>query len=176
MMFWFDDGVVEDYTKTLPYLKKLGHTGIFAIVTEWVGKPGFMNIEQIKELIKAGHKIAPHGTNHKLMHKMEDAEAEKVLSDSRHWIVKNLGVMPFAFVAPCNILKREQWEIALQYYGQVRHPLFLHFHSKRFEDILRTIPKYIKGPCPNRGNIRRRRYDASKVYLMRKYGVGFEGV
>lgn len=100
----------------------------------------------------------------------------KVLQDSKDWICSTLGVEPFAFVAPWNILKSWQQELAFKYYEQVRHPTFLHFHSRNHTDILNTIPKYIKGPCPARGAIRRKRYDRALQYVKGKFGCNFEGV
>lgn len=175
MDFWFDDGVSEDFLKTRPFLKEIGHCGIFAVVTEWVGKPGYMTIPELATLIKEGHTIASHGTNHKLMKDMSLAESLKVFKDSKEWIIKNLGVTPSEFVAPWNILRKDQKELAFDFYEVVRPPLILHFHSRKFVDVEKTIRKYVKGPCAIRARIRTQRYDASRRYLIKKFNFHVEG-
>ena len=46
----FDDGHRSNAEIALPILKQLGLRGIFFITTDWIGRPGFMNEDQIREL------------------------------------------------------------------------------------------------------------------------------
>ena len=173
MDFWFDDGLLEDFTRTRPFLKEIGHRGFFAIVTNWVGTPGYMNIEQLKTLIAEGHTIVSHGTDHEVMKDMTLKETSKILKDSKAWICKNLGVDCGGFVAPFNILRPDQQKLALKIYHVVRPPLIIHFHSRNFTDVKRTITAYLAAGCPVRHEIQRKRYDRSLAYVTQRFGFKF---
>lgn len=169
MDFWFDDGVIEDFTKTLPFLKKIGACGIAAISTKKVGSEGFLGVKELLVMIEEGWKIASHGEDHKIMLKMDLAESARIFRDSKKWIIRNLGVEPYAFVAPWNILRLEQKKLAFKYYKLVRNPYTMHFHSKNFADVTGTITKYMRGGCDERGMIMRRRWHSSRNYLINKF-------
>lgn len=62
--FTFDDGGVSFYTKAAPILERYGFKGIFFISTKFVGTPGFLSAEQVKELAQNGHIIGSHSHTH----------------------------------------------------------------------------------------------------------------
>lgn len=171
MEFWFDDGWEADYSKTLPFLLKNKCTGIAAISTDLVCVPGYMCVKKIRALIGCGWKIASHGTEHKCMLGMNRAETVHELEASKEWIIENLGVQPVAFVAPWNVLRPEQVELAHDYYGEVRDPKVLHFHSNNVKDVQRTITRILQGGPEVYAVIEHQRYLASRAYLKKKFGV-----
>jgi peptidoglycan/xylan/chitin deacetylase (PgdA/CDA1 family) len=60
----FDDGEITTYTEARPALAARKMPGVAAIVTSFVGVPGYMNLNQIKALSKNGWEIASHGVTH----------------------------------------------------------------------------------------------------------------
>lgn len=63
-MITFDDTRVEHYTIAAPEMEKYGFKGVFFVMTIPVGRPNYMNAEQIKELSDKGHVIASHTWDH----------------------------------------------------------------------------------------------------------------
>lgn len=170
MEFWFDDGVKEDYTKTYPFLAAYGCTKIAAILTDMVGRPGYMDLDMLKELIAHGWKIASHGTDHTCFLRLNVCDTERVLCNSCHWIKDNLGVEPYAFVAPWNIISPGQRDVALRYYKFVRDAKTLHFHSANFADVKNTITKILQGGPEVYQMIEHERYLASRKYVASTFG------
>ncbi len=64
MVFTFDDGGESFLTVAAPVLEKYGFKGLFFISTQYIGTPGFLTREQIKELDKRGHIIGSHTHSH----------------------------------------------------------------------------------------------------------------
>ena len=64
VVFTFDDGGVSFLTKAAPILEKYGLKGVFFISTKYVGTPGFLTKEQVKELEERGHVVGSHSHSH----------------------------------------------------------------------------------------------------------------
>ena len=64
IMLTFDDGYDNAYTTAMPLLQKYNLKASFAIITGFVGRPGYMSWEQIKDLKKNGFQIVSHSVNH----------------------------------------------------------------------------------------------------------------
>ena len=60
----FDDGGVSAYVPIADVLEKLGWRGHFFITTDYIGAPGFLSREQIRELRRRGHVIGSHSASH----------------------------------------------------------------------------------------------------------------
>lgn len=61
----FDDGTIEDYTKTFPALKANQLIGSFAIIPNYVGLDGTrLNETQINEMVGYGMEICSHSYTH----------------------------------------------------------------------------------------------------------------
>jgi len=59
----FDDGYELDL-KVADILESFGHKAVFYIVLDNVGKRGYLNWDQVKELEKRGHEIGSHTVSH----------------------------------------------------------------------------------------------------------------
>jgi len=79
----FDDGYLDVYTQALPVLKKYDFTATFFIITNFVGRSGYMNDNQINELKKAGMEIGSHTLNHPDMTNIKTSTAEYQLEESK---------------------------------------------------------------------------------------------
>jgi len=60
----FDDGHVGDYECAAADLEEYGWRGHFFVTTDWIGKRGFMDESQIRELHRRGHVIGSHSRSH----------------------------------------------------------------------------------------------------------------
>jgi peptidoglycan/xylan/chitin deacetylase (PgdA/CDA1 family) len=60
----FDDGGVSFYTIAADRLDALGWRGHCFVTTDCIGRPGFLNTRQIRELDERGHVIGSHSASH----------------------------------------------------------------------------------------------------------------
>lgn len=60
----FDDGGVSAYTQAAAALEEFGIVGHFFVTTQYIGTPGFVNEQQIRELDARGHVIGTHSDSH----------------------------------------------------------------------------------------------------------------
>jgi len=64
LLLTFDDGALSSYTCVAGELEKRGWRGHFFVTTDWIGRPGFMNADQIRSLHARGHVIGSHSCSH----------------------------------------------------------------------------------------------------------------
>lgn len=124
----FDDGNASDYEIALPLLRKYDVKATFFIVTSWVGKPGFMNWEQIKCMDLEGMQIGSHSVSHKEMTKIPNAERINEFISSRKIIEDHLGKMVNAFAFPFGLYNaatiKEVFESGYEFCCTSRHGIF----------------------------------------------------
>lgn len=92
IMITFDDGLLDNYINALPLLEKYGFTGYFFVSTGNIGKVGYMNYPQLKDLIKRGHTVGCHTYTH---HRMNINDTNELLNheiiDSKVEVESNLN-------------------------------------------------------------------------------------
>lgn len=80
VVFVYDDGPIEDYTKAFPVHQEFNSPATTGIVSEYVGRSDDrMDVEQLEELAAAGWEICSHTTRHlplAAFELTEDAEPE----------------------------------------------------------------------------------------------------
>jgi peptidoglycan/xylan/chitin deacetylase (PgdA/CDA1 family) len=64
VLLTFDDGGVSAYEAVAGMLEQHGWRGYFFITTDWIGRPGFLQAEQIRELDRRGHVVGSHSCSH----------------------------------------------------------------------------------------------------------------
>ncbi|PYR12744.1 MAG: hypothetical protein DMG00_08325 [Acidobacteria bacterium] len=80
----FDDGDVSGYTTAAPILERFGFRGEFFVVTDWIGRAGFMTAGQLRELSARGHRIHSHSRTHPRLPALETAAIdEEVIASKR---------------------------------------------------------------------------------------------
>ena len=77
-MLTFDDTRLEHYTVAAPEMEKYGFKGVFFVMTIPIGRPNYMNSQQIKELSDKGHVIGSHTWDH---HNVKQLKGD-------HWIAQ----------------------------------------------------------------------------------------
>jgi peptidoglycan/xylan/chitin deacetylase (PgdA/CDA1 family) len=60
----FDDGGLSAWTEIAPRLEARGCRGYFFITTDRIGEPGFLTVEQLRDLAARGHVIGSHTCSH----------------------------------------------------------------------------------------------------------------
>ncbi len=62
--FTFDDGGVSAIDHSAPLLEAREWRGTFFITTDWIGRRGFLDADQIRALAARGHRIGSHSCSH----------------------------------------------------------------------------------------------------------------
>jgi peptidoglycan/xylan/chitin deacetylase (PgdA/CDA1 family) len=79
----FDDGNWSDVEVALPLLRQRGLQATFFIVPSWLGEPGFMSKQDLKELVAAGMTIGNHGLQHHDWTTLEPDKLEHEVTQGR---------------------------------------------------------------------------------------------
>ncbi len=78
----FDDGHESNFTLALPILQEFGFKATFFITTGWIGRPDFLNTEQIQALENAGMTIGSHGVTHSYFNDLDSSSLYMELQES----------------------------------------------------------------------------------------------
>ncbi len=87
----FDDGYDDMYTYAFPLLQQYGFTGTFGLVTGYLGNPGYMTWDQVRQMSDAGNEMVSHSVNHTSLGAVTPEEAATEVRESRAALEKNLG-------------------------------------------------------------------------------------
>ena len=60
----FDDGYEDNFTEMLPILEAHNMTAVVYVVSNFIGKPGYLNLEQLKDMQRRGIEIGSHTADH----------------------------------------------------------------------------------------------------------------
>ena len=94
----FDDGYDGMYDYAFPMLKQRGMVGTFFIITDFVGRPGYLTWGQIAEMDAAGMSFGAHSLTHPDFTKIGPAELRRQLIDPKQVLEEHLG-HPIRFLA-----------------------------------------------------------------------------
>jgi peptidoglycan/xylan/chitin deacetylase (PgdA/CDA1 family) len=88
----FDDGGVSAISEIAPLLDLFGWPGHFFVTTSLIGTPGFLNLEDIKQLYRGGHIIGSHSHTHpEIMSGLTDEELTEEWQRSRDILSEIIG-------------------------------------------------------------------------------------
>lgn len=88
----FDDGAECALTIVADELEGHGWRGHFFVTTNWVGRPGFLSAQQIRQLSDRGHAIGSHSCSHPArMSHLSDKELAYEWQQSRARLSEILG-------------------------------------------------------------------------------------
>lgn len=98
-MLTFDDTRQEHYSIAAPEMEKHGFRGVFFVMTIPIGRPNYMNSEQIKELSDRGHVIGSHTWDHHNVKKLkgEDWKIQMEKPVQRLQAITGKPVLYFAY-------------------------------------------------------------------------------
>ncbi len=100
VMITLDDGYEDNYTNALPILERCGVKATFFVVADWVGKPGYMSWDQIRDLQRRGHSIGSHTVTHPMLTEIGIAQAKQEIFSSKQLIESALGTPVQTFCYP----------------------------------------------------------------------------
>jgi peptidoglycan/xylan/chitin deacetylase (PgdA/CDA1 family) len=102
----FDDGFESDYTVAFPELQKRGFSATFYVVTGYVGRNGYMNWQQIKELRRHGMEIGSHSATHRCLLDLDRETIVRELRLSKRILEDRLGDAVASFSVPFGFVDR----------------------------------------------------------------------
>ena len=87
----FDDGGVSAHSCVVGMLEQHGWRGYFFVTTDWIGRPGFLNEQQIRDLDRRGHVIGSHSCSHPA--RMAQVSREQMLREWRESTNRLAGIV-----------------------------------------------------------------------------------
>lgn len=87
----FDDGDVSNASVALPCLLRHRLPAVFFVSSEHLGRPGWLEPEQLRELSEAGMRIGSHGASHRFLNALDPLELEDELAGSRERLQRACG-------------------------------------------------------------------------------------
>lgn len=91
VLLTFDDGCETDATVVLPLLRALRFPAAFFVNPAWLGEPGRLDWDQVRELAAAGMHVGSHGFDHTLLDGLPLPELERQLALSKSLLEEGLG-------------------------------------------------------------------------------------
>jgi peptidoglycan/xylan/chitin deacetylase (PgdA/CDA1 family) len=96
----FDDGNNSDHEVALAALCRRGLRAAFFITPAWVGTPGYLRWEQVRELVASGMTVGAHGLDHTLLDGLHEKELRVHLREARRLLEARLGRAPDVLSLP----------------------------------------------------------------------------
>jgi peptidoglycan/xylan/chitin deacetylase (PgdA/CDA1 family) len=87
----FDDGYEDNYTYAFPVLKTYGFPAMVFLISDKVGKLGYLTWDQVKEMESYDFKAGAHTRNHEYLPNLSREQAIEEIAGSKKIIEKNLG-------------------------------------------------------------------------------------
>ncbi|MBI1953034.1 MAG: polysaccharide deacetylase family protein [Candidatus Omnitrophica bacterium] len=81
----FDDGTEDNHRYAFPVLKRLGLPALIFVITDNIGKPGFLNADQILEMERGGISFGSHTSGHAYLPEktLESVQQELTVSKAK---------------------------------------------------------------------------------------------
>lgn len=96
----FDDANEDTYTTAFPIMQKYGFTGVVYLPYDYIGAPGYMTVDQVKEMVAAGWEVGSHSLSHPNLTDLDDPRLRAEIVDSRKRLQELLGIPVLTFAYP----------------------------------------------------------------------------
>ena len=96
----FDDGCDNFYTEAFPRLSRYGFTATVFVVTDWIGKNGYLNGSQLSELHSSGITIGSHTCSHPHLPDLDPVQMKREIECSKEILEQKLGAPVELFCYP----------------------------------------------------------------------------
>src|SRR3954470_4248793 len=108
----FDDGDLSGHTMAAPILEHHGLRGVFFVVTRWIGQPGFMTADHLRDLVRRGHAVHSHSRSHPRLSSLTTPQIDDELRGSKTDLEAILGAAVTQFSIPGGAYDRRVIEAA----------------------------------------------------------------
>lgn len=96
----FDDGYENFYIEAFPRLVRAGFTAAVFVVTDWIGKRGYLSWHQIRQLHSSGMTIGSHTCSHPHLPELDLIRMETEIRCSKELLEQGLGAPVLLFCYP----------------------------------------------------------------------------
>jgi len=96
----FDDGYENNYTAAFDILKKYGFPATIFVPSDKVNQPGYLNWNQIKDMVAGGITIGSHTRTEAYLPDLSLAQQKDEIQESKRILEENLGVSIDYFCYP----------------------------------------------------------------------------
>jgi peptidoglycan/xylan/chitin deacetylase (PgdA/CDA1 family) len=105
----FDDGFKSAIEIVAPALEERSLTGVFFVITNQIGKPDYLTLDDIRELVARGHEVGSHTHSHRRAPYLKDLSDDQVREEwrrSKAILEDTLGTevtaasVPYGFYTP----------------------------------------------------------------------------
>jgi peptidoglycan/xylan/chitin deacetylase (PgdA/CDA1 family) len=100
VLITFDDGNATDHDIALPALRRRGYAALFFVTPAWIGTPGFMTWDQVRDLERHGMTVGAHGFDHTPLSSLSGDALRRHLAEARGAFEANLGRCPDTLSLP----------------------------------------------------------------------------
>jgi peptidoglycan/xylan/chitin deacetylase (PgdA/CDA1 family) len=87
----FDDGCETDLIAAAPVLREFGCNATFFLTAGFLGTPGYLNADQVRELHAQGFEIGCHSMTHPYLSDLTETELKREIVDAKLQIETILG-------------------------------------------------------------------------------------
>lgn len=96
----FDDGCETDLLMAAPLLREQGMNATFYVTTGFLGKTGYLNVQQLRELHGLGFEIGCHSMTHPYLSDLDAPGLQREIGDAKRQLEEWLGTKIEHFSCP----------------------------------------------------------------------------
>jgi len=166
----FDDGHASHYAMAFPELRRRHMTATFFVTTDWVGTPGYVTWQQLRDMRAAGMSVQSHTVSHPALSELSHVEVRQELGESKRRLDDELGQQTTTIALPGGDFPR-RWraqDFAACGYRWIATSWWGPNHLRRDAEVL-TVRRYTV-----RRSTSARRFD--RLVLGSSPAVSLEGV
>ena len=108
----FDDGCETDLIAAAPILQELAFRATFYLTAGFLGTPGYLRSEQVREMDRLGFEIGCHSMTHPYLSDLSEIELKREIVDAKIQIERILGHPIEHFSCPGGRYDRRALEVA----------------------------------------------------------------
>ena len=110
----FDDGFIDTFQIALPLLQKYRLPATVFMPPKYVGREGYMALDELKEWQRCGGEVGAHGRTHKALGMLSHQEARDELrgsrSDLEHMLGTQIKTMSYPRASETQVYQRMAFE------------------------------------------------------------------